>query len=164
MTDFWVVEAALDGFAGRIGMRGTAGMVAVRACFVAEVAGCAGGSIAEGVVTCVRSTSDGGCEVEGVSTSASEGTATVDASDSVGSSVGVRSPSAASSTSSTGSSSKACSRDGRARPSSPAATGARRLLLPLAARGGNGPGTDSHGSGGWNGLYVVDGTGVGKVT
>jgi hypothetical protein len=33
-TDFWVVEVALGGFAALMGMRGIAGIVAVRACFV----------------------------------------------------------------------------------------------------------------------------------
>jgi hypothetical protein len=98
-------------------------------------------------VTCATSTSDGGCEVEGVSTSASEGTAAVDASDSVGSSVGVCSPSLIS-TLSEALSSTACSREGSARPSSPAATGALLRRLRPAARGGNGPGAEIQGSGG----------------
>jgi hypothetical protein len=55
--------------------------------------------------------------VDGVSTSASEGTAAVDARDSVGSSVGVCSPSATSSVVSATLTSTACSREGRARPS-----------------------------------------------
>jgi hypothetical protein len=89
LTDFCVVEAVLGAFADLIGMRGIAGIVAVRACFVAVADDCADGVTADGVVTCARSTSEGGCEVEGVSTSASEGTAAVEASDSAGSSVGV---------------------------------------------------------------------------
>ena len=146
LTDFCVVEAALEGFAGLMGIRGIAGIVVVRVClgFIAEAEGCGGAGMAEGVVVCVRSTSEGGWEVDGVSTSASEGTATVDASDSSGSSVGVRSPSSGSSDSCT-TSSTTCSREGRARPSSSASTGARRLRLRPAARAGNGPGTDSQG-------------------
>jgi len=84
----------------------------------------------------------------------SEGTATVDASDSSGPSVGVCSPSSTSSVSSVGSST-ACSRDGRARPSSSASTGARRLRLRPPARGGKGPGAESQGRGGKKGLYEV---------
>jgi hypothetical protein len=100
--------------------------------------------MALGVVTCAKSSaSEGGWEVEGVSTSASEGTAAVDACDSSGSSVGVCSPSSASSVSI---SSTGCVRDGRARPSSSASTNALRRLLRRAARGGKGPGTDCQGN------------------
>jgi hypothetical protein len=103
--------------------------------------------MALGVVTCARSSaSEGGWEVEGVSTSASEGTAAVDACDSSGSSVGVCSPSSASSVSIELASSTGCVRDGRARPSSSASTGALRRLLRRAARGGKGPGTDCQGN------------------
>jgi hypothetical protein len=38
-TDFWVVEVALGAFADLIGMSGIAGIVAVRACFVAVADG-----------------------------------------------------------------------------------------------------------------------------
>jgi hypothetical protein len=78
----------------------------------------------------------------------------VDACDSSGSSIGVRSSDANCSGSSTasasiGSASTTCSRDGKANPSSSIETGARRRLLRPAARGGKGAsGTDSQGSGG----------------
>lgn len=109
-----------------------------------------------GVVAWVRSASEGGCDVEGVSISASEGTATVEACDSSGSSVGVWIPSVVCSVSTKDSSGAACSREGNARPSSCAGTATLRLLLRLAARGGNSAsGTDSHGKGGQKGLNVV---------
>jgi hypothetical protein len=84
LMDCCVVEAALDAFAGLIGTRGTAGMVGLRACFLAAaVTGAAccepDGVAVDGVVDWARSTSEGGCEVEGVSTSASDGPAIVDA-------------------------------------------------------------------------------------
>lgn len=98
LTDCCVVEAALGAFADLTGMRGTAGIVVLRACFFTVAEGCAGdctadGVVVDGVIDCAKSASEGGCEVDGVSTSASEGPAIVEACDSSGSSVGVRSPS-----------------------------------------------------------------------
>jgi hypothetical protein len=111
------VDAALGAFVGLMGMRGTAGMVGLRACFFVVTADwaegvVADGVVADGVVDCARSTSEGGCEVEGVSISASEGPAMVEACDSSGSSVGLRSPSVSCSTAFSVSSSTACSREG----------------------------------------------------
>lgn len=87
--------------------------------------------------------------MDGVSTSASDGTAMVDACDSSGSSVGVRVPSASCSLSSDVSSSTACSREGSASPSSSVDTGALRRRRRLEARAGKSEsGTDSQGRGG----------------
>jgi hypothetical protein len=138
-----------------MGMRGTAGMVALRTCFfvVASgwgVGGIADGVVADGVVECAMSTSEGGCEVDGVSSSASEGPAIVDACDSSGSSVGVRSPSVSCSTSFGASSSTACSREGKASACSSVETGALRRLLRREARGGkSASATESQGRGRW---------------
>ena len=133
LGDFCAVEAALGAFADLIGMSGTAGLVAVRACFVAVADGWTGSS--------VRSSSDGGCEVEGVSTSVSEGTATVDACEGAGSSVGVRVPCSSWST--------GCSREGSAKPCSSVDTGALRRLGRREARAGKAAsGTESQGRGG----------------
>ena len=154
MTDCCVVEAALDAFTALIGTRGTAGMVGLRACFfTASTGGTAccvlDGVVADGAVDWAKSTSEGGCEVEGVSTSASEGPATVDAWDSSGSSVGVLLPSVSSSDSLEASWSPACSREGRARDCSSVDTGALRRLLGREARAGKSDsGTDSQGRGG----------------
>jgi hypothetical protein len=73
-TDFCVVEVALVatfGTTGLMGIRGTAGFVAVLVCEGAAVGRDAGaeGSIEDGVVGCVESASDGACEVGGVSKS-----------------------------------------------------------------------------------------------
>lgn len=149
-----MVEAALDAFAGLIGTRGTAGMVGLRTCFLAAAvtgAACceADGVAVDGVVDWARSTSEGGCEVEGVSTSASDGPAIVDAWDSSGSSVGVLSPSVSSSVSFKASSSTAWSREGNAKDCSSVDTGALRLLFPREARTGKSDsGTESQGRGG----------------
>ena len=144
LVDCCAVEAALGALADLIGISGTAGLVVVRACLGAEAGDWAVGAGA----ACARSTSDGGCEVDGVSTSPSEGTAAVDACDSSGPSVGVRSLSSLSSAPVAGSS-KTWPREGRARPASCAGTMALFLLLRPAARAGkSASGTDSQGSGG----------------
>lgn len=135
-------------------MRGTAGIVVLRACFLTAAEGCAGDCIADGVVVdgvvdCAKSASEGGCEVDGVSTSASEGPAMVEACDSSGSSVGVKSPSVSCPDSFVSCSSTACSREGSAKACSSVDTGALRLLRPRAARAGKSEsGTDSQGRGG----------------
>jgi hypothetical protein len=160
-----VVDAALGAFVGLMGMRGTAGMVGLRACFFAVTADwavgvVADGVVADGVVDCARSTSEGGCEVEGVSISASEGPAMVEACDSSGSSVGLRSPSVSCSTAFSVSSSTACSREGRASACSSVETGALRRLLPREARGGkSSSGTESQGRGGSYDLVMSCGDG-----
>lgn len=149
-----MVDAALGAFADLMGIRGTAGMVGLRACFLVAdevgVACCvADGVVVDGVVACATSTSEGGCEVEGVSTSASEGPAIVDACDSSGSSVGVRSASMSCSGPFDASSLTAWSREGKARGCSSVDTGALRRLLPREARAGKpSSGTDSQGRGG----------------
>lgn len=110
----------------------------------------------EGVVGCVESASEGGCEVDGVSVSISDGAAMVDVSDSSGPSVGVSSGSSA--CTSWASSSVACSRVGNASPSSVASTGPLLRFFFCEALGGNATsGTDSQGNGGWNGLRTGDG-------
>jgi hypothetical protein len=154
LTDCCVVEAALGAFVDLIGMRGTAGIVGLRVCFLTLgedwTGGCmADGAVVKGVADCATSTSEGGWEVDGVSTSASEGPATVEACDSSGSSVGVCWPSVPWSTYLASCSSTACSREGRARAWSSTDTGALRLLRPRAAHAGKSEsGTDSQGRGG----------------
>lgn len=79
MTDCCVVETALGGFADRIGIRGTTGFVVLRVCLEAAPEYCNEVAAVVGAGGCTASISEGGCEVDGVSTSASDGTAMVDA-------------------------------------------------------------------------------------
>ena len=112
----------------------------------------------DGVVGCVESASEGGCEVDGVSVSISEGAATVDACDSSAPSVGVCTCSSICSGFACSSGSAACSRAGNAKPSSLARTGALLRFFFCDALGGNSTsGTDSQGSGGWKGLRSGEG-------
>jgi hypothetical protein len=111
----------------------------------------------DGVVGFIEPTSEGGCDVEGVSVSISEGASKVDACESSRPSVGVNSGSPCTSGTSDTSSSTARSRVGNARPSSLASTGPLLRFFFCDALGGNGTsGTDSHGSGGWKGFRGGD--------
>lgn len=149
LGDFWVVEATLDAFAGLMGMSGRAGLVAVRVCFVVVADGWTGVGRGDGVAEGARSTSDGGCEVEGVSTPASEGPAMVDACEAAGSSVGVRVPCSPWSEAAERCFSAGCSRDGSAKPCSSVDTGALRRLGRREARAGKASsGTENQGRGG----------------
>jgi len=118
----------------------------------------------DGVAGFAEPTSEGGCDVEGVSVSISEGASKVDACESSRPSVGVNSgspcTSGTSGTSGTSdtSSSTVRSRVGNARPSSLASTGPLLRFFFCDALGGNGTsGTDSQGSGGWKGFRGGDG-------
>jgi hypothetical protein len=130
----------------------------------------------DGEVAFVEPTSEGGCDVEGVSVSISEGASNVDPCESSRPSVGVNSgstdadacessrPSAGVNSGSTwasgtsdASSSTGWSRIGKARPSSLASTGPLLRFFFCDALGGNGAsGTDSQGSGGWKGFRGGD--------
>jgi hypothetical protein len=132
LVDCCVVEGELGACIGLTGTRGMAGIVGLRPCFLTAAGGwagdCAGNGVAvDGAADCARSTSEGGCEVDGVSTSASEGAAMVEACDSSGSSVGVSWPWRSRSTYLASWSLTGCSREGRAKAWSSSGTGALRL-------------------------------------
>jgi len=154
LTDCCVVEGALGACIGLTGTRGTAGIVGLRACCLTVAEGWAGDCTGNGVAVdggadCARSASEGGCEVDGVSTSASEGAGIVEACESSGSSVGVSWPWVPWSRYAASCSSTGCSREGRAKAWSSMDTGALRLRRRCAARGGKtDSGTDNQGRGG----------------
>ena len=151
--DFGVVDVTLAaafgcdvptfGTTGLIGIIGTTGFVAVLVWDTGadrRVEG--GGKVDEGVVGCVESTSEGACEVAGVSRS--EAGAAVDVCETACSSATV-----CSCTCSSPSMVSACPRVGNSSPSSVDATGPRLRLRLFDDPGGNGAsGTDNQGSGG----------------
>ena len=151
--DFGVVDVTLVaalgcdvptfGTTGLIGIIGTTGFVAVLIWDIeadGRVEG--GGKVDEGVVGCVESTSEGACEVAGVSRS--EAGAAVDVCETACSSATV-----CSCTCSSPSMVSACPRVGNSSPSSVDATGPRLRLRLFDDLGGNGAsGTDNQGSGG----------------
>lgn len=151
--DFGVVDVTLAaafgcdvptfGTTGLIGIIGTTGFVAVLIWDTEADGRVEGGSKAdEGVVGCVESTSEGACEVAGVSRS--EAGAAVDVCDTACSSATV-----CSCTCSSPSMVSACPRVGNSSPSSVDATGPRLRLRLFDDPGGNGAsGTDNQGSGG----------------
>jgi hypothetical protein len=155
-TDFCVVDVMLVALLDLIGIKGTTGLVVVRVweCAAPADRGCGGGMADEGVVGCAEPASEGGCDVEGVSVSISEGASRVDACESSRPSVGVKSGSTCTSgTSDISSFSTAWSRVGNASPLSLARTGPRLRFFFCEALGGNAAsGTESQGSGGWKGF------------
>ena len=59
-TDFWVADATLGAFADRIGIRGTAGLVWLRACEGAAVGGACARAAGDWVKLSAGSSSEGG--------------------------------------------------------------------------------------------------------